>query len=713
MKQLFILILVVFISLASNVYAQEGDDGEQLLVFKNNGTIELFFTNEVDSILTTDISQEFYTNDSVYIYLFSELDSVVVGSRNQKEIKKGVRELTDESDFKYIVRTDNCHIYYSNNTPNDVLPYVGEKLYYGGNNELMPVGLAARVSNVALNGNEWVVEIEPVELSELFDKFFYSGKVEMTKLPNEAKLLKTRSAQHEATFIPIQITLPAGDIGEFNANIAYTIEGDFVIDVSRQFYCAHFNVEFSGEVAAKLQCKEFASHNFISPKFFVPFPSIAGVLYPSIYVNLFTDINAEMNLNYSVSSVYRFEYEWKSINGVQEGRFLDSSGVPSDDGELKVDLLMNGELYMGVQAGVGLNLIGNLVGIRLDAKAGPCFEGELGVGLLRQMRDYKPKLWHKAEVLSSVKLAMTISALHHELFYLLGDEEVTTLSSFEMRLFEKPLNLFPMYENVNAIATTKKVNNNYKTNASMAAAVFEPTYTELDTGFDIVDPNDNIVDSVFVGSIKPKSEYEDIENVDVTQTFDTEISVPTAVNSDSLENYTMRPIFHYYGYTISAAPKKFKNDVLLQPYSSSLSNGFATFVSSGPFIGSCKTDSVTYQVGAYIPVQIKDNVFKHNWIPVPEVASLSSEAIAILQNKWTGSVDNEIITISFNDDMTGIFNNQDHFTYSINEPQSGELLLMFENGNTIVYRVISITDDEMRIQDKNDPDKKIITLTKG
>ena len=708
MKRLHLLLYMILVCLG--LQAQEAEQGEQLLVFRNTGVVDLLYTNEVDSILTNDSAQVFYAKDTILVVPFTELDSVAVGNRNMRILNAAVRELTNERDLPWLIRVEGNHLFYSLNTPNYYLPKVGDKLFYGNSHELLPIGLSAKVMTVTKLDTEFDVEIEPVELNEIFDRFFYSGRVNMNELPTGSRMAMANRAHHESKVIPIEGKLDVIDYGEVNASCQLDLVGDFVVDVFNHFYHAHIKGEFSGEVGAKLSCDANTECHPTIPLLYLPLPTVAGVLFPSVYVNLFTDFNAEMNLNFSARRVYRFEYDWLRIDGEQFGKVIPPTEGPAEDEEVKTDLTLDGELHMGVQAGLGLNLIGNRVGFRFDAKLGPCLEGELGIGILGKMRSYNSELWHRAELSTSVKLKFQLSYLRHEIFYVFGNEVVEPITTQDFSLFNDTHYLFPQYSHSNAVATERMnaaAEQQRQLEVNIATAVEIPTETDIETGFEIVDSQDEVVDSVFVGTIEAKQ-----EDATVAQTFDTEIILPSTIKQENIENYTMRPIFHYAGYTISAAPVGISKDVLLQPYSSTQSNGAMTFISSGPFIGSAVKDSTLYQVGMYLPVPLKNNIYRQGKdkkinLSIP----IDDNHGNLLIGTWTGKVNDTDVTLTFTEDGTGEYNNRG-FVYSMNEPQSGELLLEFENKETMILRVLSVTETELKLKDKRDKSETIWLLTK-
>lgn len=160
--------------------AHEEEQGEQLLVFRNTGVVDLLYTQEVDSILTTDSTQVFYAKDTTLIVPFAELDSVAVGSRNEMKFHKGVRELTAQDDLPWIIRFDGQSVYYRLTTPTNILPSVGTKLFYKiedhmNERTIFPFGLSVKVTNVTTLSEEIRVDVEVVPLNEIFERLFFAG----------------------------------------------------------------------------------------------------------------------------------------------------------------------------------------------------------------------------------------------------------------------------------------------------------------------------------------------------------------------------------------------------------------------------------------------------------------------------------------------------------------------------------------------------------
>ncbi len=243
----------------------------------------------------------------------------------------------------------------------------------------------------------------------------------------------------------------------------------------------------------------------------------------------------------------------------------------------------------------------------------------------------------------------------------------------------------------------------------MAASIEEPTPTDLKTGFEIVDPNGEIVDSVYVGQIEAKPKEEK------TQTFEGEIVLPKTIKQEDLDGYTMRPIFHYAGYTVSAKPVGIKKDVNLQPYTSQQSNGAMTFISGAPFLGSAKHDETLYTLGLYLPVPPKKRLNEEPGSPIEPGDFISNDREELIIGTWYGEMDGYNVTITFEEDGNGSSVQEEQtarsFQYELNKPQSGELIITYdETIEQLLWRVLSVNETELKIVNKRDTTHKTVTF---
>ena len=611
MKQIYIAFLTLFSVLPVSVRAEGTDVEEQLLIFRNTGAIDLLFTHEVDSITTTADAQIFYGKDTTLFVPLAELDSVAVGNRNVQEFKGSVHELTNGKDIPWLVRVEEGHLYYKQNTPADVLPKTGEKLYYGEGNDLLPYGLAARVVSVTTRNGEKDVEVEPLELEDIFDRFFFSGRMDIVQKEPIANARGMVGADLMRPFIH-DGELDLVKYGEVNVKGSTTFSGDFVVDVKNHYYNAHIKAESELGFEIKLTSDDSGEIEVESPELVFPLPTVAGVICPKIRLSLFAVLKAELAFNFTMKRKFNFEFDWTRTDGKQTCEFRQPGGdkPKRTDDQAQVDLTLNGELFLGARATLDLSLPGGRLGFRTRMNFGPSIEGTLGMGVLRNMRDYDSNLFAASVLNTQLKLNAEAMGVSREKFLIFGDEVETPLYSHDFTFLKHEINLFPQYKHTQAVAATKAqtkegATEELETNVTMATAVEEPPLVDKETGFEIVDPKGEVVDSVFVGVIAKEP-----ENVEKPQTFDSEMKMEKGVKQSDMEDYTMRPVFHYAGYTVSAAPVGIRKDVLIQPYTSSQSVSGITVISSGPFIGSTTIGETLYQQGTYMPIPLKDNLFR-------------------------------------------------------------------------------------------------------
>ena len=710
MKRLHFFVVMCLLSLTSGLQAQnQTEPGEQLLVFRNTGVVDLLYTNEVDSIVTGETAQVFYAKDTVLVVPYAELDSVAVGSRNEMKFHDGVKELKKTEDLPWIIRFDGQSIYYRLDTPTDILPVVGMKLFYGIEEQLtektvFPFGLSVKVTNITKLTDEIRVDVEVIRLNEIFERLFlagpFSGSVPMM---SNSRQVKRRAPVHSILDLGYEIDVEnAGSIG-VSGNLEIT--GDAVISLNPFHNHSHadLNLSYGFGTDVKLKARENAEFNFEELGQDVRIGTFYGLLNLDAAVGAFADLSAELNLDIGIQRTYRRKLLWNRINNESTFEFREVKADEPYTDEAKIDLTLKGDLFFGPVVRIDFATIGDLVGARAKVKVGPKIEGTINMGLLQNMRNYQPEFYGNATLNLCSQVAVEGFVINrHNLVWGEVDEHKVFNATFPFG--EHEWKLFPDYTQSRAVATT---NRQEEVKSDMATAIQQPTPTDLETGFEIVDPQGEIIDSVFVGTIKSKPQDEE-----TAQTFKSERSLPKDIKQENLENYTMRPIFHYAGYTISAAPVGINKDVLLQPYSATQTNGALTFIGNSPFLGSVVKDSTLYQVGLYLPIPLKNNVYQqgkdHRIITGTPIDDYRS---GLLIGTWTGKVNSEDVTLTFNEDGTGKFN-EIAFGYELNNPQSGDLVLKFDDENTIILRLLSVTEVELMLKNKRDESLAVWTLTR-
>ena len=703
-----LLLILCGIAWSAGLYAQSTDEDEQVLVFRHSGEVNFFYASELDSIVFSNydadsiwhdetVSQLFYAKDTTLLVPIAEIDSVAFGSRNETVLNNSVHELLDDADFPWIIRTEGSTIYYRKDTPSHILPNAGDKLYYAGTSDLMPMGLSAKVVSVVALADEVAVTVEGVELTEIFDRLFYAGRVIMGAEGDEAgsrprKAASDKDSDDLSESVPLNGFVDMGPLGALNLSGEVKIVGDFVINPFKKYYHAHIRGDTSIGFEWDIQAEGDARFDKKETLARIPLPPIAyGAIRPVVTTSLFLEGQAELSLKYSMSRNWVFEYEWTRKNGQDEARNEEPAGndLQTHD-EAKLEVLLNGEVYGGAELGMELNLPGDRAGIVFDLKAGPCLQGELGLGVLRDLREYKSDYDFKANLDLSLKIRAGISAYTRENLFLWGDKVERPLYTHDFTLFNHSLSLFPEYEKTRAVHEIARDD----AEISAATEVKNEIPYPVETGFEIINEADEVVDSIFVEEPVLAKETK-------AQDFSTVLQMPAASDVNTLR---IRPVFHYAGHTISAESVSVLHDGNVMPMTSYETNGVATFISGAFAIGTAKDDNTAYHIGNYLPVPVSIYESKVTQGDIAQGKYLSDNNALI--GTWAGECNGEYVTITFNDDedFSGTYTVGDtsrSFTYTINSPQSGDVRLLLDDAATLVITVISIDDAILKYRNKN------------
>lgn len=704
MKRLHLIIYMALVCLG--LHARESDPGEQLLVFRNTGVVDLLYTNEVDSVVTRDTEQVFYAKDTVLVVPFSELDSVAVGNRNQMVFHEGVRELTNSVDLPWIISFDGTSIFYRLDTPSDILPEVGMKLFYGldgqkNEKSIFPYGLCSKVVAVTMEDNCIRVDIEIVEIDEIFIRLFYAGEL----IQNRPVASKRKKAErYVSEELEANIPIPLGDYGSLDINGTVKVSGKVVTDIRwrKRYYHADLDLDYSigFDVALTSDDSEDIDVDFYDADKIIA--SVYKVLDLSAAIGAYVEAKAELSVSAGMKRSYHRKLIWTRQNGEDSFEFFNPNPEEPYKNEARAELTLDGRLSFGPVLRLDFGVVGKVLGARAKLKLGPEIEGKLGLGILRIMRNYTPQIYGTSELTVGSRIKLEGFGIHRH-YLVWGDVDEHKFLELSYPFAQQSWRPFPEYQHTNAVAST-----NLQPSINIATNVVNPPITDIEMGFEIVDPQGEVVDSMFVDTILAEP-----ADTTVAQTFEAELPLPPTIKHEDLEGYTMRPIFRYAGYTISAAPVGIKKDVLLQPYTSTQTNGAMTFISSGPFLDSTVADSTLYFLGTWMPVPLKNNIYQQGKDkPAIVVGKHIDETDAdLLIGTWQGQIGDEALTLLFEEDGTGKYNDLT-FHYEVNSPQTGELLLTFEDAPSRVFQVISINETQLTLSDKSRAQQGTIILSR-
>jgi len=250
-----VLLLIVFFTLHSSLFTLQAQTvGEAFYIYRNDGGFNAFFRDEVDSITyshyDTDsifydeiVTQLVYTADSVYKIPLAAVDSVgfvqpeTVYEENTTELSGLILD--------YIVSVDNFTIYLQLDTPEELIPEIGQKLAQLEFSDFFPDGFVGEVSSVVKEDDQIVVVCTGLPLDDVVTQF--CGVYRLTAIgdPETSRFRLRRAAGHtiyERTLpggnIPIHVSLSWLDIWkdqQFLEGLQYGANGDLSIDIHPTF----------------------------------------------------------------------------------------------------------------------------------------------------------------------------------------------------------------------------------------------------------------------------------------------------------------------------------------------------------------------------------------------------------------------------------------------------------------------------------------------
>ena len=688
-KNLFILLL----SLCS-LAIQAQDDTKQVLVFRHSGAVNLFYHEQLDSIFCSNkdtlgveydsiVSQIFYTKDSAYVIPIADIDSVVFGNRNEMEYKQDVKVLTAE-DVSWIIRVEDNIIYFKPNTPSTVLPRVGDKLFYPELTEMFPVGLSVSVTDVTPQANEIAVTVEVIDLAEIFERFFYAGQI--TKAVPEG----IRRVPLNPYEVKIECKVDIGSYGSIGASGGINIGGNAVIEPLRHYYHVDMDINpyFDFRITGNIQKPEplHDEYEFLHQNL----PTVAMVFVPYIEGYLFYELNASLTFNFEMQRNLHLRVAWTRQDGKNTLEQPSRGGNKHTD-HAKIDLTLDGSFFFGVGLNINFGLVGDVLGARAVTRVGPEFTGTISTGLLNNLSSssYDAEVYASGQLQSAIRVGFDAN-LYHRKHGIWGEVvHGNPFASETRRIWQRTINLFPEFKSSIAVqechpAQPQAVSITTKTDTELARP--------LETGFQILDQNEAVIQTEFVDTLK--------EDTTQLQGIADVIELPSTVNpNDSL---LARPVFKYAGYTIPYEAVPVSQAPGVMPVTTYMSKNLITVISGAPIIGTAQQDSTTLHIGNYLPVPYYDTLFvPYNPYVMDGIPYISNNNP--LCGTWEGQMDSISTILIIREDNTGSLireNSEQTFTYSLNTPNDGNLLLLFDDSTTRSFGIKSVSSLYLVLRDK-------------
>lgn len=717
-----IISIATLCATAVSAYPAADITPQQVLVFRNTGEINLFYSDEIKSIETvfadaegnlTDeaTGQRFVFEDhSIYIPI-SEIDSVAIGPRNIIDPKKGVRRLTDQ-EVALMESFNGESIRYKAGTPISSIPSTGERIYYDEFTTVFPYGLCAEVVSLTSSGSRMVHNVKELAPDELFNGYFHAGEDASAR----KKALDLGFYYNPEGSLP-EIEIDGIKInGKISCKLGVGLENG-VANPLTGYYHGIFKIHITPKLEISATSDDSNEYSNESKSLLnIPIKFLGGTIQVALDVRSFLDVAAELGIKYEFTDDLFISVEWTRRNG------KDTFGQPifsrlRGDLSSSLEAHLNGTLFFGPKIDLSIGVLFDRIGAGIELKAGPKMDAEFSMGVLQELsEEYSQDAYAKAKIEMALHGDISTYYYNHK-YFIFGDKEKHPLPfTANMDFFKRTLNLFPEFH---TRSTLGKESGNVITADAPAKAVTIATYTEtpieqpLEIGFELADAEtDETIKQVFSNDDEPDI----IENGnDRQQTFNSEIALKDELASLDTDNAVPRPVFRYLGKVIKAAPTTIGDDIFYSPVIYTGSHKGRYIVSGMPIVNSASSETTTFIEGNLMPTASANDKFRKGFTAsLIETIDLETPpsgggASSTLTGNWSGNLAGEQVALTFSDSSNGTYNGIP-FSYRVNTPFRGGVSITLSDGRKISFYVVGLTADTLTVKLRNS--KKTYTLTR-
>ena len=216
MKSRIISICIAcFLALSSSfLHAQD----PAMYVYRNNGSVNGFIMNQVDSISHSHIGmdsieyevpvvQEIWTKNGVYRIPLSEIDSI--GYCTPEPILKQGLFIIDEKNVDFVadVDFDALTISFLGNIPDDKLPTKDQVIFCDLEEDPFPMGFSGRVTNIRTVEGKQIYECVIAGPEEVYDRLLMAGHLDSQGIQYNSARRSPRKRGHSEGSYTIKTTL--------------------------------------------------------------------------------------------------------------------------------------------------------------------------------------------------------------------------------------------------------------------------------------------------------------------------------------------------------------------------------------------------------------------------------------------------------------------------------------------------------------------------
>ena len=206
---------------------------DAMFVYRNDGAINAFLKSDVDSMVCSQIDldslmhsdyvvQEIWTADSVYRIPLAVIDSI--GFEIPETVyQPGTVNISAEM-RDYIVSSDSLLLVFAANTPQHLLPAVGEKLVNTEASGGLHSGFLGMVKAVEQTADGYVVKCDPIDITDVFECYY---GITRNRPAQESRGLTDGEFSLPFTWEPGKQTRSLFDM--FGSGISYESDGNLLV----------------------------------------------------------------------------------------------------------------------------------------------------------------------------------------------------------------------------------------------------------------------------------------------------------------------------------------------------------------------------------------------------------------------------------------------------------------------------------------------------
>lgn len=224
MKRALYILLCSVLSLT----AYAADEQDLMLIYRNDGDFNMFYTSEVDSItyVGEDV-QVFWTADSIYRIPVEAIDSITF-SKPETKLHSDVVTI-DSTWLPYIASIDPMQLTFTPNITDKWTPTTGVILVYWYMDDFFPNGFAGRVSNITNTGSSIIVNCDSVTFRDVYETLIIYGEYDAVEDdPTNAARRAPQQLEGDTTmsgFIPFSHEFENGNMtSTVSAKVSYKLK---------------------------------------------------------------------------------------------------------------------------------------------------------------------------------------------------------------------------------------------------------------------------------------------------------------------------------------------------------------------------------------------------------------------------------------------------------------------------------------------------------